>query len=107
MASNYGALISILFFMIFLGWILGEMTGTSYILLNPITWLALTGAMVGAIAVSNTPVAKGVAMAVIFGVLISVLFVDMFFNQMSLLWGLLFVPLYLILGFEFLEVGKS
>lgn len=97
---------SIMLFLIFLGWMLGEITGSAYALMTPTTWLIITAEMVAVIALANTPIAKGASIAVLFGTLVVTFFVDLYFNQMPVLWGILFVPLYLMLGFICLEAGK-
>lgn len=95
--------------MIFLGWIIGEITGFDYILLNPITWTILTVELIAAMSVPDTVIAnaKPALTGTFFVTLVSVLFVDLFFNQMPILWGILFVPLYITLGFIMMEAGKG
>lgn len=100
-------LMSMMIFMIFLGWLLGEMSGESYVLLSPITWTIITIEVGAVIGLANTPVLKGGAMVVLFATMVGTFFVDLFFNQMPIVWGILFVPMYIAMGFMMMEAGKG
>jgi hypothetical protein len=65
-----------------------------------------------AIALGTTTIGVGnqlrnIAIGLFFGTLLVTLAIDVFFYQMSLVYGLVIIPMYLALGFIFLEVGKS
>lgn len=102
---------SMLVFMIFVSWLVGEITGIAYILLNPITWIIITLEM-AAVVVAPTGVliagntVRTIAMGVLFGTMFITFFVDLLYNSMPIVWGILIVPIYITLGFMLIEAGK-
>lgn len=113
MALNYiKTMMTILVFLILSSWFLGEMTGSSYILLNPVTWViisieiaAVIVAPVGVLGVGN--LVRTVAIGVLFGTMVLTFFVDMLYNSLPMLWGIVVVPIYFALGFMMIEAGKG
>lgn len=91
-------------FLFIFSFLLSEMTGTTMELLSPIT-LGVTGSvLVGVIAVANTPIAKGGALAILF-VTIAGYFV--FSPVPPLILGIVIVPIFLSTGLAFAEVGQG
>ena len=105
-------MMTIIVFLILSSWFLAEMTGSSYILLNPVTWAiigielaAVIVAPVGVLGIGN--LVRTVAIGVLFGTMVLTFFVDMLYNSMPMLWGVVIVPIYFALGFMMIEVGKG
>lgn len=97
-----------LIFLTFLGFFLTEITGLSFALFNPITFVALAILIGIAIVAGNTPILKGAAVAGVGVVIFASFFVSGFFDSLgATLFGLLLIPLTILTGFIFMEFGKG
>jgi hypothetical protein len=97
-------LFSAMVFMIFLGWILSMIAGTSFTLLNPIAILGLSIALIAVVSAGNTPIIKGGAMAVVAGILLGTFFID--FPLIASWWGLIVAPVYIVFLLALASLSK-
>jgi hypothetical protein len=112
MAFYMKTLMTILIFLVLSSWLIGQITGVSYALLSPVTLGAMVIELVIAVALGTTTIGVGnqlrnIAIGAFFGTLVLTMSLDLFFNSMPIVYGIVIVPIYLVLGFIFLEVGKS
>lgn len=84
---------STLITLILMGWILSQIAGISFVLLNPLTIGILSIALIAVISAGNTPVIKGGAMAVVAGILLITFFID--FPYIMDVWGIFLAPTYI------------
>lgn len=108
-------ILSSLIFLIFSAWIISEMTGGSYILLNPITLTLIVAELLVAIVspeisilgsnVGQTP--KRVALGLFFGTTLFTTAFDLLFNSLPVVYGIIAVPVYIALGFGLIEAGRG
>jgi hypothetical protein len=111
------ALMTILFFLMASGWFIGQMTGVEYILLSPITLGILAVELGVAIVLGtgtittllfSTPFSpRNIALGFFFGTLTLALSFDLIFNSMPIIYGMICVPIYIVLGFIMMEAGKN
>lgn len=103
-------LLSAIVFSTSVGFLLDLAGYTSFTLITPTLFAAGQVLLTAAIAVANTPIAKGAAMAVFSGWLI-LYFVNLQIPLPSptkeIIYALLFVPSFLAIGLTFLELGKG
>lgn len=102
-------LLSIIIFITTLSFLLSQIFGFSFAFFSPLTVAGILLAIGSAIALGNTPVLKGGAIAVA-----SVLIFSGFFLQGDLLsslgielFGLIIVPILIVLGFIFIDSGSG
>lgn len=88
-----------LLFLIVLGWLLSNIAGTTFTLLNPISIGTLTILIGAVISAGNTPIIKGGAMAGVSALLIVTFFIDFPYMVNLGLYGLVITPVYI--GFLF------
>lgn len=101
-------LLGILVFVSITGFLLAELAGLSFTLLNPITFLVLAGLIAAVLVVSNTPIAKGVAVAILGAALFATFFIDGFFDILGApIFGLIFIPLTIVMGFILMDAGQG
>lgn len=91
-------------FLFIFSFLVAEMSGTTFELLSPLT-LGVTGSiLVVVIAASNTPIAKGAAMAALF-VVVAGYFV--FSPVPPLILGVVIAPIFLAMGLAMAEIGQG
>lgn len=108
--SNWDNVIYSVTFTTIVGLLL-EMAGyITFTLINSTVFLAGQGVLLGAIALSNTPIAKGGAMVALFiWLLVFLLQLDMPLPSplKEMVFAIVFVPSFLSVAFSFLEMGKG
>ncbi len=111
--TSHTFILSTLFFIVFWGFILTELsgftsitglTGFGFVLLDQVAFGIITVPLIIAIGFSNSPIVKGGAMAVLFGVFLAQ-FLLVGINP--ILFGLVMIPIFTAMGFAFLEAGKG
>ena len=103
MADSSRLVLGILVFTFFASVICALITNTQYNLLSPITLTLISVPLIAVITASNTPIVKGGAMALFFGV-IATYFV---FSGLPIeIFGIIIVPLFIALGLAFAEIGQ-
>lgn len=93
-----------LIFAFFLSVILSEVTGTTYNFISPITLTIISTPLIAVITASNTPIVKGTALAVFFGVITTFIILS---DIPLYVFGLIIVPLFISVGLSFAEIGGS
>jgi hypothetical protein len=101
---NAKFVMSILAFQFIFSTILADITGTIATFLSPVTLTIISIPLIAVIAVSNTPIGKGVAMATFFGV---ISFYMIFSNIPIPIFALVIIPLFIGLGLAMAEIGQG
>jgi hypothetical protein len=102
--TNAKFIMSIMLFQFFFSVILAGISETTFDLLSPITFSAISILLVAVIAASNTPVIKGAALALLWGGVV-VFFV---FSEIPILiFGLVIVPMLIGMGLAMAEIGQG
>lgn len=102
--SNSRFVFGIMIFVFFLSVFLADLTGTTFNLLSPITLTIVSLPLVAVIIASNTPIVKGAAMAVFFGV-VGVYFI---FSAIPIaIYGVLIVPMFIAFALSLAEIGQN
>lgn len=93
-----------LIFTFFLSFILSEITGTTYSFFSPLALTLISTPLVAVIGASNTPIIKGTALAVFFGVITTYIILS---DIPIYVFGLVIVPLFISVGLAFADIGGS
>lgn len=102
MSSN--VFLGSLAFLLFFSFVVAEITGTTFSFISPITLAISTGALVGVITASNTPVLKGASMAILFG---DIIFHFVFLDIPPVMLFLVITPIFITLGLSMAEIGQG
>lgn len=102
--TNAKFIMSILLFQFVFAIILAGISNSTFSLLSPITFAAISILLTAVIAASNTPVVKGAAMAIFFGA-IAIYFT--FSGIPLIIFGILIVPMLIGLGLAMAEIGQG
>lgn len=115
MASYIEILLTSLVFLLVSAYFISGLTGSSFLLLNPVTLGLITVELLVAIAspqaevlgsgIGETP--KRIALAAFFGTALFTTGFDVLFNSMPVFYGLICVVIYVALGFSMIEAGKG
>ena len=108
MADTGAVTIFIFIFITVLGLLLNSMGYANFTFLTPATFAIGQILLMAVVAVSNTPVAKGVALAIWAGWLFVYIFSLDIPSEVSVwVYPLIIVPCLIGMGYELLEVGKG
>jgi hypothetical protein len=102
--SNAAMVLGSLVFLFVFSFFVAGFTGTTLSLISPITLGVSGGLLAVVIGAANTPIAKGVAMAILFG---DIFFHFIFSGIDPLILGLVIAPIILALGLAMAEIGQG
>ncbi len=109
MAENdISYIVSAIVFTTVVGLMLNSAGYAQFTILNPTTFLAGQGLLMAAIALSNTPIAKGASVA-LFGAWLYIYFLSINIPPplTNVVYAILFVPSFIAVGLVLLNVGRG
>lgn len=100
--TNSRLILGALIFTFLLSFLISEITGTTYELISPLTLSAISIPLVAVISASNTPIVKGTALAVLFGVITGFIILS---DIPIYIFGFVIVPIFISIGLAFADIG--
>jgi hypothetical protein len=103
--TNAKMIMGIIMFQFFFAFLVADATGTTFMLLSPLTLSALSILLAAVIAASNTPIIKGGAMLLFFGAVVALFAFSP--TIPTFIFGLVLVPIWIGLGMSMADVGRG